>query len=388
MHYMYIVAVIIIASLIVLFFFRANMQLVLRCRALEHRLIDMSRHLDKVAGSSDFSPEVVPSSQQRLLTPSERDELFHIILDNIPYCILVKDVDHDFRHMLWNRELERQTGLTEAEMLGKTDFEIEPWPGLGKFIHELDQEAIRKGSIDHETLCETMSGKNIFYQTNKRVVKTRGGRTLILDMCRDISHEKEMQKSNAETIEKQQRLIDRYSAIYDCISFMTSETDVKKIFNYIITRFGETENAQRAYLYFITESDHAFAQYVCQWCGPACNPIPDSLKTLSFALMPTAKQTLLMDRQITQINTAELADDSVFKKWVISEQIAFVLFAPIMYNDQLVGVVGFDYRKLQNVYIPTSLQIIQGAARLLAYVYARYFHEPETKEQERTSTPS
>ncbi|MDO5567512.1 MAG: hypothetical protein Q4G59_12700, partial [Planctomycetia bacterium] len=82
-------------------------------------------------------------------------------------------------------------------------------------------------------------------------------------------------------------------------------------------------------------------------------------------------------------NTAELADDSVFKKWVISEQIGFVLFAPIMYHDHLVGVVGFDYRELQKVYAETSTQVIQGAAQLLAYVYAQ-----RISEQERNVNPS
>ncbi|MDO5567511.1 MAG: PAS domain S-box protein, partial [Planctomycetia bacterium] len=211
--------------------------LVFRCRALENHLLEMSRELDKMTGYADTSADEAETQgdgshkKRALMAIPERDELFQIILDNIPCCILAKDVDNELRHILWNRELERHTGLTEEQMLGKTDFEIEPWPGFGTFIHELDQEAIRKGLIDHETQCETLSGKSIFYQTNKRVVKTRSGRTLILDMCRDISHEMELRKNNAEIIEKQQRLIERYNAIYDCISFMMHETDRDKIFN-------------------------------------------------------------------------------------------------------------------------------------------------------------
>lgn len=376
LYYLYIIAIIIIAILIVLFFFRANMQLVFRCRALESRLLELQRANEVLTDRSNHSPDETKQwtgsvNTRPLTSMPDRDELFQIILDNIPYCILVKDADHDFRHILWNRELERHTGLSEEDMLNKTDFEIEPWPGFGAFIRELDEEALRKGSIDHETLCDTLTGRSIYYQTKKRAIKTSSGRTLIIDMCRDMTREMELRNSNAEIIEKQQRLIERYNAIYDCISFMTLQNGWDKVFNYIIARFGEVENAQRCYVYFIDKRDPEAFSHVCEWDGKESRPIPEELKTVPFNVMPRTKQILLKDRQIALVNTSELADDSVFKEWVIKEQVGFVIFAPIMYNDQIVGLVGFDYRELQKPCAETSSHVVHGAVKLIGYVYSR-----------------
>lgn len=46
------------------------------------------------------------------------------ILDNRPFPVLVKDIDYNFKYMLWNKEAEQQSGTNRKETLGYTDFDI------------------------------------------------------------------------------------------------------------------------------------------------------------------------------------------------------------------------------------------------------------------------
>ena len=55
------------------------------------------------------------NSYQRFLTD---------ILDNLPFPIMVKDIQNNFQYSYWNKESELQSGITREEAIGHTDKEI------------------------------------------------------------------------------------------------------------------------------------------------------------------------------------------------------------------------------------------------------------------------
>ena len=46
------------------------------------------------------------------------------ILDNLPFLIMVKDIQNSFRYYYWNKESELQSGIKREEAIGCTDYEI------------------------------------------------------------------------------------------------------------------------------------------------------------------------------------------------------------------------------------------------------------------------
>ena len=46
------------------------------------------------------------------------------ILDNLPFPIMVKDIQNSFRYYYWNKESELQSGIKREEAIGCTDYEI------------------------------------------------------------------------------------------------------------------------------------------------------------------------------------------------------------------------------------------------------------------------
>ena len=46
------------------------------------------------------------------------------ILDNLPFPIMVKDIQDSFRYYYWNKESAVQSGISSEEAIGHTDYEI------------------------------------------------------------------------------------------------------------------------------------------------------------------------------------------------------------------------------------------------------------------------
>lgn len=54
------------------------------------------------------------------------NQLLYTILDNMPLSVFVKDANNNYKHILANKELCRRLGLSEQDILGKTDYDIFP----------------------------------------------------------------------------------------------------------------------------------------------------------------------------------------------------------------------------------------------------------------------
>lgn len=64
-------------------------------------------------------------------------KLLQAVLDNIPAGVILKDPADDFRYLIWNKALEKISGIPGARVLGRTDREIDIYPGIReKFIEE------------------------------------------------------------------------------------------------------------------------------------------------------------------------------------------------------------------------------------------------------------
>ncbi|MEG2075401.1 MAG: PAS domain-containing protein, partial [Victivallaceae bacterium] len=94
------------------------------------------------------------------------------LLDRLPACVTVKNADDNFRYVTWNRLLEEHTGLAASAVIGKTDFEIAPYPGAQQAIRDEDMAAMATDEpIKTRTSFITASGKTIHYSNVKTVLR-------------------------------------------------------------------------------------------------------------------------------------------------------------------------------------------------------------------------
>ena len=68
------------------------------------------------------------------------------ILDNLPFPIMVKDIQNSFRYYYWNKESAAQSGISSEEAIGHTDYEIYGKERGEKYRH-IDKELIQEGKV-------------------------------------------------------------------------------------------------------------------------------------------------------------------------------------------------------------------------------------------------
>lgn len=66
------------------------------------------------------------------------------ILDNLPFPIVVKDIQNNFRYAYWNKESESQSGIDRKKVIGYSDFEIYGQE-RGDYYRAIDHELVKLG---------------------------------------------------------------------------------------------------------------------------------------------------------------------------------------------------------------------------------------------------
>jgi PAS domain S-box-containing protein len=127
-------------------------------------------------------------------------ELVESLIENMPAGIFAKDVNDNFRIIIWNRRMEELFGIKRYDVLGKNDFEL-----FDKEMAELylkdDIEVAQKGLVKqgiHERI-QTVRGER-WVQTVKVPVLDEDGKVrIIFGILDDITEKEEMELSMRQT---------------------------------------------------------------------------------------------------------------------------------------------------------------------------------------------
>lgn len=302
----------------------------------------------------------------------ETSEILQTILDNIPACILAKDVRNNLRHIIWNKELERHTGITAEQIIGKTDLEIEPWPGLGQFIRELDMQTIRDGQVYQEQLCLTASGRQILYRTNKRSCRLPSGRHLLIDMCLDMTRQHELETLNRDMIEYQRDVIAKDQLLNECMRFAGRETDRDAVVNYLLQRVGIEFNADRCFTYQYRDSDCRFADCRCEWTArdAASLLFQQNLDMDSYEYL----QSHLKSFQTLVVDDIDDMPQGDCREYMRRRNIRSTIIAPVQIGDRLCGFIGLDFVRSARIFSENDMRLLNNTASLLGLIGARDYY--------------
>lgn len=121
----------------------------------------------------------------------EQHYLLKALTDATPDLIFNKD--SAFRYMGCNKAFEEFMGLTEAEIIGKTDYDLFDKEKADKFRNR-DQEIIRSGrSEKNEEMVSYPDGHKVWLETNKSpFYDSRGSLIGLVGISRDVSQRKSL----------------------------------------------------------------------------------------------------------------------------------------------------------------------------------------------------
>ncbi|QBG35659.1 sensor domain-containing diguanylate cyclase [Litorilituus sediminis] len=120
-----------------------------------------------------------------------KDNNFKILLNTLPDLIWLKDPDGIYLYC--NHEFELFFGATEAEIVGKTDFDFVD-ATLAQFFRDNDLKALNcdKATVNEEWVSYAAIKKNVYLKTTKTPMYSADGKLIgVLGIGHDITHLKE-----------------------------------------------------------------------------------------------------------------------------------------------------------------------------------------------------
>lgn len=132
---------------------------------------------------------------------SEHSLFLQSVLDNLPHMVFVKEAK-DLRFVRWNKAGENLVGLSLAEMVGKTDYDLFP-PDEAAFFQTKDREVLNQrvlADIPEETL-NTRNGPRILHTKKIPICNEEGKPLYLLGISEDITELKEIKALAASRME-------------------------------------------------------------------------------------------------------------------------------------------------------------------------------------------
>jgi two-component system sensor histidine kinase/response regulator len=119
------------------------------------------------------------------------------IVENIPLALFAKDVNNDFRNVLWNKACEEMFGLSREQALGCNVYDFQP-PEQADFFLAKDVEAVQAGKLIEilEEPFDSRSRGRILLRTLKLpLFDNQGNATHLLCISEDITERKQREEA-------------------------------------------------------------------------------------------------------------------------------------------------------------------------------------------------
>lgn len=152
---------------------------------------------------------------QRTAELEMRRAQLNTVVSTIPDLVWLKDVEGTY--LACNRRFEQLFGATEAEIVGRTDYDF-VGQELADFFRENDRKAMAAGypSLNEEWLTFAEGGERLLFETIKTPMLDRQGKLIgVLGIARDITHHRETENELRASEEKLRRYREQLEDLVD-----------------------------------------------------------------------------------------------------------------------------------------------------------------------------
>jgi two-component system, sensor histidine kinase PdtaS len=181
-------------------------------REMVERVRGIARYGYVIKNSGDFvlqsSIEMAFELYEAQERVSESESRQRTLLRTIPDLVWLKDENGVF--LSCNHEFERFLGASEADIVGKTDYDFMPL-GRADAFREYDRRAMAAGrpSVNEEWITYASDGRRVLLETIKTPMTDPDGRVVgVLGIARDITERKRAEEELGAALRKMHDIIE------------------------------------------------------------------------------------------------------------------------------------------------------------------------------------
>ncbi len=121
-------------------------------------------------------------------------ELLTTLIENMPLAVYAKDVQDNYRFIMWNKEMERMFGLKRNKVLGKNDHDLFD-RALADFYRIDDEQVIDSHAIKEmpNATIHTVFGDRHAYTVKIPIYNSDGKATILFGILEDITNRLDME---------------------------------------------------------------------------------------------------------------------------------------------------------------------------------------------------
>lgn len=281
---------------------------------------------------------------------------FRLFIDSSPDLCFLKDIEG--KYLLVNSSNAKFFGKNEADIIGKTDYDLMPREAA-KMCAESDSRAIKEG----EMIIGLENVGDEIYESRKIPVFADDNVVGVAGIIRDITERKEAEKINKvlfailDTVTTSPSMDDLYRSIHTSLS---SIIDVTNFFIAIVDIKEET----LYFPYHVDTKDEDFS--------PITNF--NTTDSLSGFVVSQRKPVLLKKDELEKRARQNGVWGPVPLIW---------MGAPLIINDEVVGVVAVQSYSDPNLYTMRDLQVLTVVSDQIAIAIGRKRAENALRESEK-----
>lgn len=315
----------------------------------------------------------VTKAEEAKLQTEEMRGILQELLDHMPASVMVKDATNDFRYVIWNREVERQTGVPAAEVVGKNDYEIDAFPGMCEVFRARDLEVLSSGeTMPFIEYCSTATGKRLVLNTFKGVLQMESGRTFIFDLCLDETRKHELEDEREAIIELLNNMVKNERIINLCLQRITVENDFDVAVQEMLELIGRDAGADACCVFQISGEGGDLAEAIYEWRAEGQEALGAGFRRLDLGRLADFRHLLEEKRDLvlpTIANPPSVHADIAQVYHGLGIKSALV--AGVWLDGRLWGFLGMYYLKSPHLFTKSDIHTIHDAVNLFLLAHER-----------------
>lgn len=334
----------------------------------------------RVIGTTGIARDITQRKKLQIELENQKRFLKSMI-DAIPDLIFYKDTASNYfgGNKAWT---EKFIGLSEDEIVGKTDFDFFPDPERAKFFRQQDIQMCTTGeSTVNEQRITMLDGREVDVETIKTPFFDEQGKVAgIIGIARDIT----VRKLAEEELSKKDKVLSGVAlSIKELLDNRNYFEAAAKCFEIL----GPLTQVDRVYLF-----QNRYAAdgkgYACQkieWNSGSNKPQIDNpeLQNIPFTnIYPIIKP--LADRKVFHGIVREIEDYSL-RIHLESQSIQSVIVLPVFVRNEFWGFIGFDECKFERIWTEAEFSTLTAFANSLEKAIERSQIEQELELSRKTA---